>query len=150
MVCFHDFIGLSIFHVSLLLCQATCFPPYRTRSLTPTRLENDPTLGSVDASSRQRRTLAQRSLAFNCRDKVFCAVFPHLVEIYEEQKQQAVAAGGGASAPSSMSSGGLREDDTDGRNGNRGIAGGDQPGGTLLMSVVISVVLLAVLLKLLS
>mmetsp|Transcript_71120 Transcript_71120/g.122217 ORF Transcript_71120/g.122217 Transcript_71120/m.122217 type:complete len:123 (-) Transcript_71120:388-756(-) len=107
-------------------------------------LENDPTLGSVDASTRQRRALAQRSLAFNCKDKVFCEVFPHLFEIYEEQKRQEVAQGG-----VSASSGGLQDDDQiDGRDG--GGEAGKSPMESLCVSVAISVVLLAVLLKLLS
>lgn len=35
----------------------------------------------------QKRELAVASLAFNCRDKDFRALFPHLVEIHNQQKE---------------------------------------------------------------
>ncbi|GAB9474137.1 Ubiquitin-conjugating enzyme e2 [Globisporangium polare] len=55
-------------------------------------LEDQMTTGSIETSEDEKRELATTSLAFNCRDKDFCALFPHLVEIHNHQKAVAAAA----------------------------------------------------------
>eukprot|EP00616_Rhizochromulina_sp_CCMP1243_P009960 CAMPEP_0118967690 /NCGR_PEP_ID=MMETSP1173-20130426/5046_1 /TAXON_ID=1034831 /ORGANISM="Rhizochromulina marina cf, Strain CCMP1243" /LENGTH=215 /DNA_ID=CAMNT_0006916703 /DNA_START=70 /DNA_END=713 /DNA_ORIENTATION=+ len=65
-------------------------------------LESDPTLGSIETSSKQRRKLAAQSLEFNCRDKTFCSLFPQYAELYEERLRQSRKQGS-ASAPSGTS-----------------------------------------------
>mmetsp|Transcript_20249 Transcript_20249/g.29071 ORF Transcript_20249/g.29071 Transcript_20249/m.29071 type:complete len:216 (-) Transcript_20249:189-836(-) len=50
-------------------------------------MEETPTAGSVVTSSRMKRAYAAKSLAFNCKDKNFCALFPELVELYEAQQE---------------------------------------------------------------
>lgn len=44
-------------------------------------VEKNPTMGSIDTSDREKRLLAQKSLEFNLRDKIFCDLFPDLVKV---------------------------------------------------------------------
>eukprot|EP01031_Cornospumella_fuschlensis_P030284 gene30284-36593_t len=50
--------------------------------------EETPTFGSISASESQRRQLAADSLAYNTQSKVFCELFPDLVELHEQRKKQ--------------------------------------------------------------
>jgi len=52
-------------------------------------LENQPTLGSMEATPAQRRKLASQSLAFNCNDAKFRNLFTDLVEFHQEKLRQA-------------------------------------------------------------
>ncbi|POI33735.1 ubiquitin-conjugating enzyme E2 J2 [Excalfactoria chinensis] len=52
-------------------------------------VEKGPTLGSIETSEFAKRQLAAQSLAFNLKDKVFCELFPEVVEeIKQKQKAQ--------------------------------------------------------------
>ncbi|XP_069730813.1 ubiquitin-conjugating enzyme E2 J2 [Phaenicophaeus curvirostris] len=52
-------------------------------------VEKGPTLGSIETSEFTKRQLAAQSLAFNLKDKVFCELFPEVVEeIKQKQKAQ--------------------------------------------------------------
>nr|XP_012631840.1 ubiquitin-conjugating enzyme E2 J2 isoform X1 [Microcebus murinus] len=52
-------------------------------------VEKGPTLGSIETSDFTKRQLAAQSLAFNLKDKVFCELFPEVVEeIKQKQKAQ--------------------------------------------------------------
>ncbi|KAK2824987.1 hypothetical protein Q7C36_018914 [Tachysurus vachellii] len=52
-------------------------------------VEKGPTLGSVETSDFTKRQLASQSLAFNIKDKVFCELFPDVVdEIKQKQRFQ--------------------------------------------------------------
>ncbi|NXC18009.1 UB2J2 enzyme, partial [Corythaeola cristata] len=52
-------------------------------------VEKGPTLGSIETSEFTKRQLAAQSLAFNLKDKVFCELFPDVVEeIKQKQKAQ--------------------------------------------------------------
>ncbi|XP_078498507.1 ubiquitin-conjugating enzyme E2 J2 isoform X2 [Lissotriton helveticus] len=44
-------------------------------------VEKGPTLGSIETSDFTKRQLAAQSLAFNLKDKVFCELFPEVVEL---------------------------------------------------------------------
>ncbi|XP_063572011.1 ubiquitin-conjugating enzyme E2 J2 isoform X1 [Pongo abelii] len=44
-------------------------------------VEKGPTLGSIETSDFTKRQLAAQSLAFNLKDKVFCELFPEVVEV---------------------------------------------------------------------
>ncbi|GAX23587.1 ubiquitin-conjugating enzyme E2 J2 [Fistulifera solaris] len=49
-------------------------------------LDNNPTLGSIETSTRKKRQLAEASLEYNVKnDPIFCKLFPHYVERYEEE-----------------------------------------------------------------
>lgn len=39
-----------------------------------------PTLGSISSSDAEKKLLAKRSKAFNLRNRVFCELFPDVVE----------------------------------------------------------------------
>jgi len=43
-------------------------------------LEKSPTLGSIESSDLEKRTLAYKSLEFNLKDKLFVELFPTVVE----------------------------------------------------------------------
>jgi ubiquitin-conjugating enzyme E2 J2 len=47
--------------------------------------ENTPTVGSVETSDESKRAYARTSLAFNMQNPTFCKLFPHYVEVYQEQ-----------------------------------------------------------------
>lgn len=52
-------------------------------------IESNPTLGSVETSSRKKRQLAANSLKYNVEsDPMFPKLFPEYVERYEEEKLQ--------------------------------------------------------------
>ncbi|KAG8568990.1 hypothetical protein GDO81_014226 [Engystomops pustulosus] len=51
-------------------------------------VEKGPTLGSIETSDFTKRQLAAQSLAYNLKDKVFCELFPEVVEEIK-QKQRA-------------------------------------------------------------
>ncbi|KAB1268735.1 Ubiquitin-conjugating enzyme E2 J2 [Camelus dromedarius] len=52
-------------------------------------VEKGPTLGSIETSDFMKRQLAAQSLVFNLKDKVFCELFPEVVEeIKQKQKAQ--------------------------------------------------------------
>ncbi|XP_053137354.1 ubiquitin-conjugating enzyme E2 J2 [Hemicordylus capensis] len=52
-------------------------------------VEKGPTLGSIETSEFTKRQLASQSLTFNVKDKVFCELFPDVVEeIKQKQKAQ--------------------------------------------------------------
>ncbi|XP_060793581.1 ubiquitin-conjugating enzyme E2 J2 [Neoarius graeffei] len=52
-------------------------------------VEKGPTLGSIETSDFTKRQLASQSLAFNIKDKVFCELFPDVIdEIKQKQRLQ--------------------------------------------------------------
>nr|KAF6322995.1 hypothetical protein mPipKuh1_018365 [Pipistrellus kuhlii] len=52
-------------------------------------VEKGPTLGSIETSDFTKRQLAAQSLLFNLKGKVFCELFPEVVEeIKQKQKAQ--------------------------------------------------------------
>ncbi|XP_033822393.1 ubiquitin-conjugating enzyme E2 J2 [Periophthalmus magnuspinnatus] len=52
-------------------------------------VEKGPTLGSIETSDFTKRQLSAQSLTFNLKDKVFCELFPDVVEeIKQKQKAQ--------------------------------------------------------------
>ena len=55
----------------------------------------DSTVGAVMTSDDVKRRYAQESLGYNCRDKDFVALFPHLVTKHEAAQREAGANGGG-------------------------------------------------------
>eukprot|EP00599_Poterioochromonas_sp_BG-1_P007352 CAMPEP_0173151128 /NCGR_PEP_ID=MMETSP1105-20130129/11391_1 /TAXON_ID=2985 /ORGANISM="Ochromonas sp., Strain BG-1" /LENGTH=207 /DNA_ID=CAMNT_0014066435 /DNA_START=46 /DNA_END=669 /DNA_ORIENTATION=+ len=52
-------------------------------------LEESPTYGSITTSPDTKRQLASESLEFNVKNKIFCELFPELVELYEEKNKAA-------------------------------------------------------------
>lgn len=49
-------------------------------------IETNPTLGSIETSTRKKRQLAALSLEFNVKNSpLFCKLFPQYVERYEEE-----------------------------------------------------------------
>ncbi|KAM7030762.1 ubiquitin-conjugating enzyme E2 J2 isoform 2-T2 [Acridotheres tristis] len=62
-------------------------------------VEKGPTLGSIETSEFTKRQLAAQSLAFNLKDKVFCELFP---EVVEEMKQKQKAQEELSSRPPSL------------------------------------------------
>ena len=56
---------------------------------------SDSTVGAVMTSDDVKRRYAQESLGYNCRDKDFVALFPHLVTKHEAAQREAGASGGG-------------------------------------------------------
>ena len=66
-------------------------------------LEATPTHGSIITTDAFKRKAALESLAFNCRDKTFCELFPALVELHEKQLSSR-ASGAGSSAAGYCSS----------------------------------------------
>lgn len=97
-------------------------------------LDSDSTLGSVEASVKQRKALALSSLEFNCKDKTFRSLFPHHVATYEASRQRV----DGTSPP------GLTPEDSV-------MTASHEPSSTLLVvSVVVSIVVLFVFVKMCS
>ena len=62
-------------------------PDYRlpSRNAVSWDFETAPTLGSIETTTRQKKLLAQQSLAFNVRDPTFSQLFPEYKERYEEE-----------------------------------------------------------------
>eukprot|EP00527_Entomoneis_sp_CCMP2396_P001602 CAMPEP_0198144702 /NCGR_PEP_ID=MMETSP1443-20131203/17947_1 /TAXON_ID=186043 /ORGANISM="Entomoneis sp., Strain CCMP2396" /LENGTH=223 /DNA_ID=CAMNT_0043808153 /DNA_START=162 /DNA_END=833 /DNA_ORIENTATION=- len=56
-------------------------------------IESNPTLGSIDTSSRKKRILAAQSLAWNVQhgDHMFSKLFPEYVERFQKEKEAAAA-----------------------------------------------------------
>lgn len=54
-------------------------------------IESNPTLGSIETSTRKKRTLAAHSLAWNCEqgDPNFQKLFPEYLERYQTEKEEA-------------------------------------------------------------
>lgn len=69
-------------------------------------LDSAPTLGSMETSDAQRRSLAAKSLEENVRNKDFCTLFPEYVEMYKKKKNGSRKAtiDGGARAPGARAS----------------------------------------------
>lgn len=51
-------------------------------------VETSPTLGSIETSEFQKRQLALRSGPFNLQDKIFCELFPDMVEEIQEKMRE--------------------------------------------------------------
>jgi ubiquitin-conjugating enzyme E2 J2 len=47
------------------------------------QLEKSPTLGSIETSDEEKRYLAEQSVSFNLKDKIFVELFPDIVEVRE-------------------------------------------------------------------
>jgi len=102
-------------------------------------LETDRTLGSVEATVRQRKAYADASLAYNVKDPNFCELFPHLVD--EHNANQARRRAQGVE--------GARLEDDRGASAMADAADMAGPSSTMILaSVTISFALLAVLLRL--
>lgn len=55
-------------------------------------LEDSIAAGTVRSSKAERRRLAKQSLAYNCRNRMFCHLFPDYVEqLAHQQIQQQVS-----------------------------------------------------------
>lgn len=68
-------------------------------------LESNPTLGSIETSTRQKRHLASVSLEYNVtHDPQFTKLFPEYVARHEEQMRQRAASRTGNNATSSSAS----------------------------------------------
>jgi len=63
----------------------------------------DKSLGSVEATDEEKRRLAAESLGFNVKDKIFCSLFPELVELHERRKSGGAASGAAAAGSSGSS-----------------------------------------------
>jgi len=50
-------------------------------------LEESPTLGSVSTTDSQKKKFAAESLENNCKDRVFCELFPDLLELHKQLKE---------------------------------------------------------------
>jgi hypothetical protein len=51
-------------------------------------LENQPTLGSITTSESQRRHFAAISLENNCKNALFCKLFPELVTLHKKREEE--------------------------------------------------------------
>ena len=72
-------------------------------------MDNKPTTGSIDTSDAMKRKLAAESLEYNVKnEKLFCALFPEYVELWntreEERKARLLANGGGGGTLANSSS----------------------------------------------
>jgi ubiquitin-conjugating enzyme E2 J2 len=63
-------------------------------------IETAPTLGSIEASTSQKRRLAAQSLDFNVRDDMFCKLFPEYVELHMERLAERQRLGGDSAVSS--------------------------------------------------
>lgn len=52
-------------------------------------IETNPTMGSIETSDYEKKMLAKQSLDFNLKNKVFCELFPDLVNEIKEKKRLA-------------------------------------------------------------
>lgn len=50
-------------------------------------LEDGPTYGSIVTTDAQKKRFARESLQFDCKNKIFCELFPELVQKYEEEEK---------------------------------------------------------------
>ncbi|KAG7155080.1 ubiquitin-conjugating enzyme E2 J2-like [Homarus americanus] len=51
-------------------------------------VEKSPTVGSIETSDYEKRQLAQQSLSFNLKDKVFAELFPDTMEVIQNKLTQ--------------------------------------------------------------
>jgi len=56
-------------------------------------VQDSPTYGSIETSDAFKRKAASESLQYNCQNKVFCTLFPELVELNEKLKKEKVENG---------------------------------------------------------
>lgn len=56
-------------------------------------VQDSPTYGSIETSDAFKRKAASESLQYNCHNKVFCTLFPELVELNEKMKKEKVENG---------------------------------------------------------
>lgn len=49
--------------------------------------DNKSTFGSIETSEATKRIYAKESLEYNVKNKIFCELFPELVELYNEKKK---------------------------------------------------------------
>lgn len=54
-------------------------------------LEESPTYGSIVTDTAYKRQKAKESLEYNCKNKLFCELFPELVEQHEENKKKSLS-----------------------------------------------------------
>lgn len=62
------------------------------------QLETAKTVGSIDTTDADKRMYAAASMKYNVQDRVFCTLFPELVEMYSTSLAEA-ASNGGAGGP---------------------------------------------------
>ena len=94
-------------------------------------LESTPTVGSVEASTAERRKLAIASHGYNRKTPIFCELFPQLVE---ETAEQAAMVAEGAQADGADAAGG---------DGGGMAGGGNERGGFSLLCVGMALALAA-------
>jgi len=89
-------------------------------------LERSPTMGSVETSEYEKRLLAQKSHRFNLNDKIFCELFPDLVEasesLIEDYENAAAAATAGTSNGAKKGGGGANNAAAGGADSNDPLA----------------------------
>jgi ubiquitin-conjugating enzyme E2 J2 len=51
-------------------------------------VEKTPTTGSIESSDAAKRKFARESLDYNVKDKMFCALFPEYVELWEKREEE--------------------------------------------------------------
>nr|QBH73234.1 ubiquitin-conjugating enzyme E2 j2 [Thermobia domestica] len=51
-------------------------------------IEKSPTLGSIETSDYEKRQFAALSLEYNLKDKIFCELFPDLVDIIKKELER--------------------------------------------------------------
>ncbi|KAG5184889.1 ubiquitin-conjugating enzyme/RWD-like protein [Tribonema minus] len=118
-------------------------------------LDTAPTLGSVTTSAAAKRKFAEESLAFNVRDKNFCALFPELADLHvalELQKQLEPRAAKKAAANGSGGGGGGAAAGGGGAGATAATAAApraEEPGGlTVFVCLIVIMGVLAVILRL--
>ncbi|KAK8736122.1 hypothetical protein OTU49_004833 [Cherax quadricarinatus] len=82
-------------------------------------LEKSPTFGSIETSDYEKRQLAQQSLSFNMKDKVFTELFPDITEEIQNklaQREQELAERAKAAESGSQSDGGPTSNDSTNQN----------------------------------
>ena len=66
-------------------------------------LEESPTYGSITSNDSTKRKFANESLAYNCKNKTFCELFPDLLQLHESLESSRPAASEGSGNSSSTS-----------------------------------------------
>lgn len=51
-------------------------------------LEDAPTYGSISTTDEYKKKVAQDSLFFNIKNKIFCELFPELLELHDEKQRK--------------------------------------------------------------
>ncbi|XP_037787246.1 ubiquitin-conjugating enzyme E2 J2-like [Penaeus monodon] len=98
-------------------------------------LEKAPTFGSIETSDYEKRQLAQQSLSFNLKDKVFTELFPEITETIQEklaQREQELAERAKAIETGSLS----EKDRTNSDSGNQNLDASHMSALTNLLVVV--------------